>query len=71
MAYQGRMDQEQIVFEIDRRARAVGLRMGKLCRLVGVSPSTPSRWKAGTPANLATIKKLTDGLDRIEAEKNA
>ncbi len=62
------MDQDQIVFEIDKRARAIGLRMGKLCIMAEVSPSTPSRWKAGQPANLATIKRLTDTLDRLEAE---
>lgn len=67
LPYIERMDQQLIVFEIDRRARGVGLRMGKLCKRAGVSPSTPSRWKAGTPPNLATLKKLTDELDRIEA----
>lgn len=70
-AYIGVMDQQLIVFEIDRRARALGLRMGKLCRRAGVSPSTPSRWKAGTPPNLATIKRLTDELDDLEAKVSA
>ncbi len=65
------MDQELIVFEIDRRARSLGLRMGALCRLAGVSPSTPSRWKAGVPANLGTINKLNEELDRIEQGRAA
>lgn len=60
------MDQQLIVFEIDRRARALGLRMGALCRLAKVSPSTPSRWKAGVPANLGTINKLKDKLSELE-----
>lgn len=63
------MDQEFIIFDIDRRARRAGLRMGKLCELAGVSPGTVSRWKAGTNANLATLTKLTDMLEQIEADR--
>lgn len=66
--YIRRMDKLTIVYDIERRARAKGLKMKALCALAGISPSTPSRWKAGADAKLATIKLLTDELDKLEIE---
>ena len=60
------MDQQIIVFEIERRARAAKIRMGELCRRAGIAQSTVSRWKNGTPASLGKIAKLTAQLDLIE-----
>lgn len=65
--YTERMDKLTIVYDIERRARAQGLRMKALCNLAGISPSTPSRWKSGADAKLATIKLLTDELEKLEA----
>jgi hypothetical protein len=65
------MDQQKTTDDIARRARLLGKSIGTLCKLAGVSPSTFSRWRSvekPTSANFATMAKLTDELDKLEAQ---
>lgn len=71
------MDQQDIIADIERRAKEAGVSISELCEEAGIHPTTFSRWKRSdrNPAPIgATIKSLsalTDALDRIEARPQA
>lgn len=66
------MDQQQIIDQIERRAKALGLSMRFICIEADVHPTTFSRWKksAKNPepigATLASLCKLDDALTAKE-----
>lgn len=68
------MEQQTIVREIERRAKASRISIAELCRRAGISPDTFFKWRK-TPrnpdpvgANLHSIEALYRELDKIEAE---
>jgi len=64
----GRMDKETALKNLYQRCFDARLPMYALCDIAGVSPSTPSRWKA-KPAtiNPRVLGKLEMALDMIDA----
>lgn len=66
------MDQQQIVADIESRARAAGVNIAELCREAGVHPTTFSRWKLseGNPepvgATIKSLSALTEVLSKLE-----
>lgn len=71
------MEQQQIVADIEARAKRAGVNISELCREADVHPTTFSRWKvsennpAPIGASLKSLSALTEALDRIEARKAA
>lgn len=71
------MNQQQIVADIERRAKAAGVNISELCREAGVHPTTFSRWKLsdGNPdpigANIKSLSKLAEALDRFKSPRRA
>lgn len=65
------MDQAEIIAEMERRAKELGTAMYLVCEKAGVAPTTFYRWKSGSDANLATIRKLNDALDGMEKARAA
>lgn len=68
------MDQQTIVQDITRRAKASRVSIAELCRRAGIHPDTFHNWKL-TPrnpdpngANLHSIGALYRELDKIDAE---
>jgi transposase-like protein len=68
------MDQQLIVTDIERRAKASRISIAELCRRAGISPDTFFKWRK-TPrnphppgANLHSVGALYRELDKIEAE---
>ena len=68
------MEQQSIVREIERRAKASRISIAELCRRAGISPDTFFKWRK-TPrnpnppgANLHSIEALYRELNKIEAE---
>ena len=68
------MDQQSIVTEIERRAKASRVSIAELCRRAGISPDTFFKWRktARNPdpvgANLHSVEALYRELSKIEAE---
>lgn len=71
------MDQQTIVQDIARRAKASRVSIAELCRRAGIHPDTFHNWKLTernpTPpgANLHSIGALYRELDRIDAADSA
>jgi transposase-like protein len=68
------MDQQSIVRDIERRAKASRVSIAELCRRAGISPDTFFKWRK-TPrnpdpvgANLHSIEALYRVLNAIEAD---
>ena len=68
------MDQQTIVQDIARRAKASRVSIAELCRRAGIHPDTFHNWKE-TPrnpnppgANLHSVAALLRELDKIDAE---
>jgi transcriptional regulator with XRE-family HTH domain len=67
------MEQQQIISDIEQRAKAAGLTMSELCSRAQVHPTTVSRWKlsARNPkpknATIRVIGRLDIALREIEA----
>lgn len=68
------MEQQSIVRDIERRAKASRISIAELCRRAGISRDTFFKWRK-TPqrpnppgANLHSIEALYRELDKIEAE---
>lgn len=68
------MDQQSIIRDIERRAKASRVPIAALCRKAGIHPVTFFKWRK-TPrnpdpvgANLHSIEALYRELDKIEAE---
>lgn len=68
------MDQQTIIQDIARRAKASRISIAELCRRAGIHPDTFHNWKKternpNPPgANLHSVGALIRELDRIEAE---
>lgn len=52
--------------EIEKRAAAVDLNMGSLCKEAGIAPSTLWRWKTGKTDPLRTYRSIETVLQRYE-----
>ncbi len=69
------MNQEAIIADIEKRARAAGFSISQVCQRAGVHPTTFSRWKrsprnsAPISANMASIEKLYAVLKDMAAEQ--
>jgi transposase-like protein len=68
------MEQQTVVKEIERRAKASRISIAALCRRAGISPDTFFKWRK-TPrnpdpvgANLHSVEALFRELDKIETE---
>ena len=53
--------------QIEARAAAINLRMGRLARMAGVHPTTITRVRHGTDPRSGTVRKLLETLERAEA----
>ncbi|MGD9472061.1 MAG: transposase [Novosphingobium sp.] len=68
------MDQQSIIADIARRAKASRVSIAELCRRAGIHPDTFHNWKKternpNPPgANLHSIGALFDALDKIDAQ---
>lgn len=68
------MEQQSIVRDIERRAKASRVSIAELCRRAGISPDTFFKWRktARNPdpvgANLHSVEALYRELGKIEAE---
>lgn len=66
------MDQQQIIADLEARARAAGLTIGEACSRAELHPTTFSRWKLSernpspTGANLASINRLRAVIEAAE-----
>ncbi|WP_422057736.1 hypothetical protein [Sphingomonas sp.] len=66
------MDQQQIIADLETRARAAGLTMGEACSRAELHPTTFSRWKQSernpnpVGANLTSINKLKAVVEAAE-----
>lgn len=66
------MDQETIISEMEARAKALGLNIGKLCEIAGVHHTTFSRWKRSErnpvpmSANIGSLNKIELVLVQME-----
>lgn len=71
------MDQQQIIADIETRARRAGLTIAAVCARAGVHPTTFSRWKQTERnpepigATLKTLDKLNGAIDELEAQAAA
>ncbi|MFO6448812.1 transposase [Erythrobacter sp. NE805] len=68
------MEQQSIVRDIERRAKASRISIAELCRRAGISPDTFFKWRK-TPrnpdpvgANLHSVEALYRELAKIDAE---
>lgn len=73
----GKMRQQEIVTDIEARARALGKSISAVCRRAGVHPTTFFRWKKTrrqpkpSPASMDRVEAIYDALDAIAAEQRA
>lgn len=71
------MDQQNIIGEIEQRARALNISISDLCEAADIHPTTFSRWKLSERnpdpigATLKSLTALTQELDRREGHKAA
>lgn len=71
------MDQQQIIADIEARAKAAGLTIAEACARAELHPTTFSRWKASernpSPVNatLGSINRLRAVVDAAEADHAA
>lgn len=68
------MDQQSIIRDIERRAKASRVPLAELCRRAGIHPVTFFKWRKGPKnpepvgANLHSIEALYRELDKIDAD---
>jgi hypothetical protein len=71
------MNQESIIADIEKRARAVPITISALCQRAALHPTTFSRWKRSENnpeprgATLLAIGRLYDALEAIEGKRRA
>lgn len=67
------MDQQQIIADLEARARQAGVSMSELCSRAGVHPTTVSRWKQADkfPLTFRTLDKLRNALDELASQQAA
>lgn len=66
------MDTQQIVLDLERRARACGLTIREVCDRAGIYQSTWTRWKAGkNPANLGPLNRVIAVIEDAERARAA
>lgn len=71
------MDQQQIIADLEARARAAGLTIAEACARAKLHPTTFSRWKASEKnpspvnANLGSINRLRDVVEEAEQARAA
>lgn len=67
------MDQQEIITDLEGRAKAVGLTIAEVCSRAELHPTTFSRWKLSEKntkpvgANLASISRLRSVIEEAEA----
>jgi hypothetical protein len=67
------MDQQQIIADLERRARSAGLTMGEACSRAKLHPTTFSRWKLSernpdpVNANLGSLRRLEAVITAAES----
>lgn len=63
------MDPKNIVHDLERRAKAVGLTVPELARRAEIAPSTVNRWLAGdTMPNLRLLAKVEKIVSEAEQQ---
>jgi transposase-like protein len=68
------MDQQSVIRDIERRAKAARVPLAQLCRKAGIHPVTFFKWRKGPKnpdpvgANLHSIEALYRELEKIDAE---
>lgn len=68
------MDQQTVIRDIERRAKAARVPIAQLCRRAGIHPVTFFKWRKGPKnpdpvgANFHSIEALYRELDKIDAE---
>lgn len=67
------MDQQEIIADLEARAKAAGLTIAEACSRAGLHPTTVSRWKLSernprpVGATLASIGKLRGVIEAAES----
>lgn len=59
------MDQQQIIAELEDRAKAAGLTMGEACHRARLHPTTFSRWKLSL-RNPQPVGATLESLSRLQ-----
>lgn len=59
------------VEQLKERAKAAGTNITQLCRLAGVSRTTPERWEKRVPKSICIFDLMFEALRGIEAELEA
>lgn len=67
------MDQQQIIADLEARAKRVGLSMSEACKSAGVHPTTFSRWKKSerNPDPIGATIPTVARLEAVIAEREA
>lgn len=65
------IDQTAILAGFEARAKALDIKMYKVCEEAGLAPSTYYRWVEGTPANIDNLNAVDRALRTMEAVKAA
>lgn len=67
------MDQQQIIADLEARAKRVSLSMSEACKLAGVHPTTFSRWKRSerNPDPIGATIPTVARLEAVIAEREA
>ncbi len=66
------MGQQEIIANLEARAKRIGLPMAEVCKRAGIHPTTFSRWKlsernpAPKGATIASVEKLARVIDAAE-----
>lgn len=60
------MNQQDILLDIEVRAKRLRLPIYTLCKEAKVHPTTFSKWKGGVDARLSGLERLTAVLSRME-----
>ncbi|HEX8414799.1 MAG TPA: hypothetical protein VF637_13065 [Sphingomicrobium sp.] len=68
------MDQQQIIADLEARAKAAGLTMGEACTRANLHPTTFSRWKLSEKnpepvgATLSSLNRLQNVISASEQQ---
>ena len=60
------IDQQSILATFEARAKALDVRLYKVCETAGLAPSTYYRWLDGTPANVDNLNAVDRALREME-----
>ncbi len=58
-----------LVQQLQSRMFSARLKVGRVMQEANVSPSTWSRWGAGTEPNLGTLRRVEAAIERLEGER--